>query len=211
VEQPGTSPGYSVSANNNVINIKIFSVMTNLGILTREQAPAAAQPTYDGLQKMVGFMPNLYATFAHSARALNGSIAWAETLRKGELNGQEAEAIFLAASEANNCFYCVSAHTQMGLGFGLTEAQTQELRQQTSTDPKLNAVATLARDVVESRGFPAQANIDAFFAQGYSKAALVELIGFVALNTFNNYVEHLDGTPIDWPLAQRLPASEVNA
>jgi hypothetical protein len=38
---------------------------------------------------MVGFMPNLYATFAHSARALNGSIAWAETLRKGELNGQE--------------------------------------------------------------------------------------------------------------------------
>ena len=54
---------------------------------------------------MVGFMPNLYATFAHSARALNGYIAWAETLRKGELNGQETEAIFLAASEANNCFY----------------------------------------------------------------------------------------------------------
>jgi len=179
--------------------------MATLGILTREQAPAAAQPTYDGLQKMVGFMPNLYATFAHSARALNGSIAWAETLRKGELTGQEAEAIFLAASEANNCFYCVSAHTQMGLSFGLTEEQTLALRQQTSTDPKLNAVATLARDVVESRGYPAQANIEAFFAQGYSKAALVELIGFVALNTFNNYVEHLDGTPIDWPLAQRLP------
>ena len=32
-------------------------------------------------------MPNLYATFAHSARAPNGFIAWAETLRKGELNG----------------------------------------------------------------------------------------------------------------------------
>jgi AhpD family alkylhydroperoxidase len=175
--------------------------MTTLGVLTREQAPAAAQPTYDGLQKIVGFMPNLYATFAHSAQALNGSIAWAETLRKGELNGQEAEAIFLAASEANNCFYCVSAHTQMGLSFGLAEAQTLELRQQTSNDPKLNAVA--------SRGFPTQANLDAFFAQGYSKAALVELIGFVALNTFNNYVEHLDGTPIDWPLAQRLPAAEV--
>ena len=50
-----------------------------------------------------------------------------------------------------------------------------------------------------------------FFAQGYSKAALVELIGFVALNTFNNYVEHLDGTPIDWPLAQRLPAALATA
>lgn len=185
--------------------------MPTLGVLPREQAPAAAQPTYDGLQKMVGFMPNLYATFAHSARALNGSIAWAETLRKGELNGQEVEAIFLAASEANHCFYCISAHTQMGLSFGLTEEQTLALRQQTSTDPKLNAVATLTRDVVESRGFPTPANLAAFFAQGYSKAALVELLGFVALNTFNNYVEHLDGTPIDWPLAQRLPVAAATA
>lgn len=182
--------------------------MTNLGIVTRENAPESAQATFDGLQKKIGFVPNLYATFAHSPLALNGSIAWAETLRKGVLNGKEVEAIFLAASEANHCFYCVSAHTQMGLLYGLTEAQTRELRQQTSPDPKLNAIAVLARDVVESRGFPQQANIDNFFAQGYGKAALVELLGFVALNTFNNYVEHLDGTPIDWPLAKRLPQAE---
>lgn len=183
--------------------------MTNLGVVTRENAPEAAQTTFDGLQKKIGFVPNLYATFAHSPLALNGSIAWADTLRKGTLNGKEVEAIFLAASEANHCFYCVSAHTQMGLMFGLTEAQTLELRQQTSQNAKLQAISVLARDVVESRGFPAQANIDNFFAQGYTKAALVELIGFVALNTFNNYIEHLDGTPIDWPLAQRLPASET--
>ena len=50
----------------------------------------------------------------------------------------------------------------MGLGFGLTEEQTLALRQQTSTDSKLNVVATLARDVVESRGFPSRANIEAF-------------------------------------------------
>ncbi len=185
--------------------------MTNLGVVTRENAPEAAKPTFDGLHKKIGFVPNLYATFAHSPLALNGSIAWAETLRKGALNGKEAEAIFLAASEANQCYYCVSAHTQMGLMHGLTEAQTVDLRRQTSPDPKLNAISVLARDVVKSRGFPQQANIDNFFAHGYGKAALVELIGFVALNTFNNYIEHLDGVPVDWPLAERLPQLETAA
>lgn len=99
----------------------------------------------------------------------------------------------------------------MGLSFGLTEAQALAPRQQTSADPKLNAVATLTRDVVERRGFPTPAHVAAFFAQGYSKVAPVEFIGFVPLNTFNNNVEHLDGTPIDWPLAQRLPAATATA
>lgn len=108
--QPSPSLGCAIRAEINVANINCFSLLTTLGVLPREQAPAA-QPICDGRQKMVGLGLNLYATFAHSARALYGSIVWAKTLRKGELNGQEVEAIFLAASETNHCFYCVSAHT----------------------------------------------------------------------------------------------------
>lgn len=58
-------------------------------------------------------------------------------------------------------------------------------------------MATLTRDAVASRGFSAPANLAAFFTQSYSKDALVEPIGFVTLNTFNNCMEHLDSTPID--------------
>lgn len=48
--------------------------MTNLGVLSRATAPEAAKATFDGLQKKMGFVPNLYAPFAHSPRALNAPL-----------------------------------------------------------------------------------------------------------------------------------------
>ncbi|WP_310394052.1 carboxymuconolactone decarboxylase family protein [Hymenobacter sp.] len=175
---------------------------TILEVLTREQAPAAAQPTFDGLHGKLGFVPNLYATFAHSAPALNGSIGFGSALAQGELTGREIETIYLAASEANNCDYCVAAHTTVGKLQGLTEEETHAVRTASSADPSLNALAALTIGIVQSKGRPAPQLLDQFFVAGYSRAALVELIGFVALNTFNNYVQHIADVPIDWPAVQ---------
>ncbi|MDF7813716.1 carboxymuconolactone decarboxylase family protein [Hymenobacter sp. YC55] len=177
-----------------------------LQVLTREQAPEGAKATFDGLQGKLGFVPNLYATFAHSPAALNGSIGFGTALSKGELNGREIETIYLAASEANECDYCVAAHTTVGKLQGLTEEETIAVRTANSSDARLNAVAALTLDIVGNNGRPSQTSLEQFFAAGYSKAALVELIGFVALNTFNNYVQHIAQVPIDWPAAQPLPA-----
>lgn len=180
--------------------------MPHLEVLPRAQAPAAAQPTYDGLHGKLGFVPNLYATFAHSPAALNGSIGFGAALAKGELTGREIETIYLAASEANACGYCVAAHTKVGQLQGLSAAETRGVRTASTGDAKLDAVAALTLDVVASNGRPAAASLDRFFAAGYSKAALVELIGFVALNTFNNYVQHIAQVPIDWPALQEQEA-----
>ncbi len=177
-----------------------------LEVLPREHAPAAAQPTYDGLHGKLGFVPNLYATFAHSPAALNGSIGFGAALAKGELDGREVETIYLAASEANRCAYCVAAHTTVGQLQGLSEAETRGVRTASSGDARLDAVAALTLSIVASNGRPAPAALDRFFAAGYSKAALVELIGFVALNTFNNYVQHIAQVPIDWPALQQQEA-----
>jgi uncharacterized peroxidase-related enzyme len=177
-----------------------------LQVLTREQAPEGAKATFDGLRGKLGFVPNLYATFAHSPQALNGSIAFGTALSQGELNGREIETIYLVASEANECDYCVAAHTTVGKLQGLTEEETIAVRTVSSSDTRLNALAALTLSVVRNNGHPAQASLDQFFAAGYSKAALVELIGIIALNTFNNYVQHIAQVPIDWPAAQSLPA-----
>ncbi|MBC8081873.1 MAG: carboxymuconolactone decarboxylase family protein [Hymenobacter sp.] len=177
-----------------------------LQVLTREQAPAGSQATYDGLHGKLGFVPNLYATFAHSPQALNGSIAFGSALSQGELNGREIETIYLAASEANQCDYCIAAHTTVGKLQGLSEEETIGVRTASAGDSRLDAVATLTLDIVGSNGHPAQASLDQFHAAGYSKAALVELIGFVAVNTFNNYVQHIANVPIDWPAIRPLPA-----
>lgn len=170
-----------------------------LNALTRDQASPAAQQTFDDLQKKVGFLPNIYAAIGNSAVALNASLAFNAALAKGELSARETEVIKLAASEANGCAYCVAAHSAVGQMQGLSQEQTRAARTGTLADPKLNAVAQLTLDIVNSKGHPAPARVKAFFAAGYSKAALVELLAFVAANTFNNYLQHLADVAVDFP------------
>ncbi|MEO1049541.1 MAG: carboxymuconolactone decarboxylase family protein [Bacteroidota bacterium] len=178
--------------------------MKNLDKITYEQAATETQGVYDALKSKVGMVPNLYATVANSHKALTAMLQLGETLGGGEFNSKEVETIALAVGEANSCDYCLSAHTTVGKMVGLTEEQTVAIRKGEVEDDKLRALAQLAREITITRGKPAQEFVDSFFNAGYSKAALAEIIGFVALNTFTNYVNHIADTEIDFPKAKAL-------
>ncbi|WP_046244814.1 carboxymuconolactone decarboxylase family protein [Hymenobacter terrenus] len=175
-----------------------------LNTLTRAKAPKDAQPVLDSLRSRLGFVPKLYATVAHSAPALNGYLEFATTLRTGELDGAEIEAAYLAASEAHHCADGLAVHTAAGRLCGLTEVEMLAARTATSSDPRLQAIAVLARAVVLTQGRPEPAHLAQFFAAGYSKAALVELIGLIAANTFHSYVAHLTPPSLHGPAAPAL-------
>lgn len=178
--------------------------MKNLEILSREQAPANAQAIFDNLKQKLGMVPNLYATAANSPSALQGILEYGATLGKGALSQKEIEAIALVVSQVNGCDYCLSAHTAVGKMVGYSEEQTLQLRKAAIEDEKLRALTTLAKAIAETKGRPEQGLVDNFFAAGYSKAALVDVLGFVAVNTFNNYLNNLVETTIDFPLAPEL-------
>ncbi len=179
--------------------------MKNLEALSRDQVAPETQEVFDALKTKVGMVPNLYATVANSHKALTTMLSATETLASGEFNGKEVEAIALAVGQINSCGYCLSAHTTLGKLQGFTEEQTLEIRQGTIADKKLSALTALASEITISRGRPDQSIVDKFFAAGYSKAALSELIGLVALNTFTNYTNNVAGTEIDFPVAKDLP------
>ena len=185
--------------------------MANLKVLTREEAGAETQQVFDTLKSKVGMVPNLYAATGNSQAALTAMLGLGETLGKGSFSGKEIEAIALAVGQANDCGYCLSAHTALAKMNGFTEEETISLRNADIQDEKLFALTQLAREITISKGKPAQASIDAFFAAGYDQAALAELIGFVALNTFTNYVNHIAATPIDFPLAKGVSEEPVLA
>jgi len=44
--------------------------MTTFSIPTRDQVSPATQQAFDGLQKMAGFVPNLFAAFGDSENGL---------------------------------------------------------------------------------------------------------------------------------------------
>ncbi len=181
--------------------------MRNLEVLNRDQVGNETQVIFDGLKQKVGMVPNLYATTANSHHGLKALLDLGETLKKGNLNAKEVEAVALAVGETNQCQYCLSAHTAIGKMLGFTEDQTLDIRSGQVSDSKIKALTDLAKEITERRGHPQDATIQAFFQAGYSKGALVDVIGLVALNTFTNYLNHIADTPIDFPLAPQHSAA----
>jgi len=87
---------------------------------------------------------------------------------------------------------------------GFTENETLELRNNSITDTKLNALVTLVSEFVHLKGHPTEETIDSFFEAGYNKAAFAEVIAIVALTTITNTVYHNGGFEIDFPKAQNI-------
>jgi len=183
--------------------------MSNLKVLSREEVNAETQGVYDALKQKVGMVPNLYAATANSPKALNALLTLGENLGGGEFSGKEVEAIALAVGEANSCDYCLSAHTAIAKMNGFSEDETLALRNADSSDDKLKALTQLAREITITRGKPGTEFLTNFFNAGYNSAALAEVIGFVAQNTFTNYINHIADTPIDFPLAKNISSNSL--
>ena len=173
--------------------------MPHLEALSREATVEENKAIFDQLKTKIGMVPNLYATYANSPVALKAILDLDGTLKGGGFTNREIEAIALAVSEANACDYCLAAHTALGKMNGFSEEETIGLRTLTTEDKKLHALVDLAAAITITRGQPEHEKIDTFFAVGYDKAALVELIGFIAVNTYNNYLNNIADTTIDFP------------
>lgn len=177
--------------------------MTSLNVLKREEVSEANQAIFDTLEKNVGFVPNLYATFAHSETALADYLAFQN--RKSTLKAKEREVINLVVSELNDCHYCQSAHTAIGKMNGFTDEQILEIRSgKASFDPKLDALAKFVKDITINKSHPSAEATEAFFAAGYTNANMVDTIIVIGDKVVSNYLNGVAGTPIDFPEAVKL-------
>lgn len=183
--------------------------MPYLEVLDNESASAESREIFDKIRSDIGMLPNLYAVLGNSPTALRAYLQFDGTLGSGEFTDKEVQAVYLAASEINRCGYCASAHTAVGQQLGFSKEETKQLRTGEIDDDRLGPLTRLTREIVETRGHADDEYVRAFLDAGYSKAALVELHGLVAIKTFTNYINHLAGTPIDFPKAENLEGELV--
>src|SRR5262245_1090977 len=87
--------------------------MIQFTVHTVETAPAASRPLLEGIGRSFGFVPNLFSVFAESPAALSGALGIFEAFSKSSLTSTEQQLVMLAASEANDCEYCVAAHSTL--------------------------------------------------------------------------------------------------
>jgi len=177
--------------------------MSIFNVPAREEVSEKNQGIFDNLEKALGFVPNLYATYANSDTALENYLNFANA--KTSLSAKEKEVVNLAVSQVNNCIYCLSAHTAIGKMNGFTDEQILELRAgKASFDTKLNALAKLAKNITENRGRTNEDVLNDYFAAGYTKANLIDTISLVGDKTISNYIHSTTQVPVDFPVAPSL-------
>lgn len=182
--------------------------MSTFNVPTKEEVSANNQAIFENLNKGLGFVPNLFATYAHSDTALENYLTFANA--KTSLSAKEKEAVNLAVSQVNDCIYCLSAHTAIGKMNGFTDEQILELRAGHSTvNNKLDALAQLAKNVTENRGRTDAAILENFFNAGYTKGNLIDTISLVGDKTISNYIHSTTQVPVDFPVAQALETQTV--
>ncbi len=180
--------------------------MSTFNVPTREEVSENNQAIFDNLQKQVGFVPNLFATYSHSETALGDYLALSS--RKSSLSGKEKEIVNLVVSQVNNCAYCLAAHTAIGKMNGFTDDQIIEIRGgAASFDAKFDALAAYVKDATINRSHPSQESIDNLFAAGYTKENVVDIIIMIGDKTISNYLHGTTQIPVDFPAAPELEAA----
>lgn len=172
--------------------------MSTFNVPNREEVNTKNQGIFDTLQQKLGFVPNLYATYAHSDTALENYLNFSNA--PTSLKAKEKEVVNLAVSQVNDCNYCLAAHTAIGKMNGFTDEQILELRAgKASFDSKLDALAKLAKNVTENRGRASKDIIDNFLKSGYTKGNLIDTIVLVGDKTISNYIHNTTQVAIDFP------------
>jgi uncharacterized peroxidase-related enzyme len=179
--------------------------MNAFPVPARDEVSPDNQAIFDNLKKMLTFVPNLYATFAHSATALGTYLAFQNA--KSSLNAKQREVVNLVVSQVNDCDYCLAAHTAVGKMVGFTDAQILEIRRGRATfDPKLDALARFVKEVTETRGHVAAASTTAFFEGGWTRGNLVDVMLAIGDKIVSNYLHGATKVPVDFPAAPKLAA-----
>lgn len=177
--------------------------MSKFSVLKREEVSESNQVLFDNLQKMVGFVPNMYTVFAYSPTALGDYLTLQN--RKGSLTDKEREIVNLLVSQLNGCNYCKAAHTAIGKMIGFTEEQTVEIRRANiSFDSKFDALAKVVKEIVENKEEVTEHTLSIFYNQGYDNENLVDVVINVGDKIMTNYLFALSKVPVDWPTPQAI-------
>ncbi len=179
--------------------------MTTFQVHTIESAPEGSQRSLTTAKRKFGSIPNLLGVFAESPAMLRTYLDFGETLENASaFDPTELQIVLLTTSFENDCDYCMAAHSAIAGLQNVPEDVIQSLRDGTPIgDPKLEALRTFARRVVEERGFVAEEDVQSFLAAGYMKRHILEVVLGVGFKTLSNFTNHIAETPLDRQFQKR--------
>lgn len=163
-----------------------------------DNAPEASKGFLQGANDAYDFVPNLLAVMAEAPALVEGYMTLASIFDKSDLSDTERQIVLMTNNRLNGCTYCMAAHSTIAQMSKVPADVVAALRDGSAiADPKLEALRTFAVAVNESRGWPTQAQVDAFLAAGYTRQTILEVILGTSLKVMSNYTNHIANTPLD--------------
>jgi uncharacterized peroxidase-related enzyme len=175
--------------------------MARLTALNPDETTGKSKELFNAITGKLGMVPNMMRTMGNSPALLEGYLNFSGALASGSLGAKNGELIALAVAQANNCDYCLSAHTYIGAN--LVKIDTDVLNSAKhgfSTDPKTEAILKFAQVLVNKKGLVNDQDLANVQSAGVSQAELGEIVGHVALNILTNYFNNTAQTEIDFPV-----------
>jgi len=181
--------------------------MSRLTIPARDDVPQASKPILDAVHKQLGVVPNMFRLIAASPAALQGFTGNNGALAR-TLDVKTRERIALTVAQVNDCDYCLSAHSYLGLNLAkITPEEIALNRKGASGDAKADAAVRFAAKVVRERGKVSDGDIKAVRDAGFSDGQIVEIIAVTAENIFTNLLNVVAQTDIDFPVVHAAEAA----
>jgi uncharacterized peroxidase-related enzyme len=113
------------------------------------------------------------------------------------------ERIAIAVAAVNDCDYCLSAHSYIGLNMaGLTATEIALNRAGKSSDAKADAAVGFAAKVARARGKVTDTDVADLRGHGFNDPQIIEIVALVAENAFTNFLNNVAETDIDFPAVQ---------
>ena len=172
--------------------------MTEFTTYKIDTAPEGSKPFLEGAKQAFGFAANLLGNMAEAPTLLEGYLTLAGIFDKTNLTETERQIILMTNNSLNGCTYCMAAHTTISQMHNVPSDVIEALRENTPiADPKLEALRQFAATVNLKRGWPDEAEIEAFLAAGYTRQTVLEVILGTSLKVMSNYTNHITQTVVD--------------
>ncbi len=171
-----------------------------LGAHSLDSAPEEAKPLLQAAQKQYGMIPNMYARMANLPGVLSTYLHGYEAYRKQSgFTPAEQEVVLLTISRENSCEYCVAAHSMVAKMISRVPQDVLEAVRSGSPipDPRLQALATFTKAMLDKRGNPTPDDVEPFLKAGFSEHHILAVILAIAVKTLSNYANHVFHTPVD--------------
>jgi uncharacterized peroxidase-related enzyme len=163
--------------------------MAIVNYVSNQNAADKIKSVFEGMEKKLGAVPNVFRVMAHSPEMLEAFLALNATLPRTELSGRLRELAYIKTSELNGCNYCLHHHRSLGKKAGLSDRQVAETAGSETSD----AYSDLERDVMRyAEEVTRHINVDDALVgrlkQQLGDRELVELAMTVGIANFTNRV-----------------------